>query len=347
MSTTNLTIHKLYDDKRDYKSLKITIEDEDHSSQIKFGEWIEAKRIEKQNDNEKSSRMVVKILTANEFNDFDLESCARSIDELDKYLNTNTTMDGINAFDVNDYKNTTNKSLYTKISIDASEDSIHNNYDLKNTEMNLVENPLEHSLEKIKENNARIMENIHMLNRTLNYTKKKEILSLMCPKPMRTYTCNTCGKCFVYETGLNRHHMIRHALSEIQPRWQTVWTCVQCFQVWPRQDQALKHSSVCCQSDNSDYIREIKTSSLLQCEFCEKVFTSIPRLLKHLKFHTTSSNYQCNACETSFASYKLAEQHWSGCSWQKFYYSFTLPKMLLCNVCDRKFRNYEQLYNHR
>lgn len=193
------------------------------------------------------------------------------------------------------------------------------------------------------------MENIHMLNRTLNYTKSKEILDTIgCVKNLR-YTCNTCGKCFVYKTGLKRHYSMRHAMSEMQPRWQVVWTCIECFQVWPRQDQALEHAAQCCRPDtaNCDCVRDIKTSSLLQCEFCEKVFTSIPRLLRHSKVHTTASNYECNACDISFASYKVAEQHWLLCPWLKMCYTFALPKMLLCNACDRKFRNYEQLYNHR
>lgn len=205
--------------------------------------------------------------------------------------------------------------------------------------------PLEYSLRKVKKNNAKIMENIEMLNRTLNYTKKNEILNMACSKSLRSYPCTLCGKCFVYETGLKRHYSMRHSLTEIQPRWQTVWTCIECFQVWPRQDFALRHATQCYSSENG--VREIKTSSLLQCEFCEKVFTSIPRLLRHSKMHTTASNYECNACELNFWSYKAAEQHRAKCPWQTICYKFSLPKLLLCNACDRKFRTYEQLYNHR
>ncbi|XP_068626369.1 testis-specific zinc finger protein topi-like [Battus philenor] len=209
--------------------------------------------------------------------------------------------------------------------------------------------PLEYSLEKVKENNARIMENIHMLNRTLNYTKKKEILNVIwpCSKSMTTHPCNVCGKHFVYVTGLKRHYAMRHVMAEPQQQWQVVWTCTECFQVWPRQDLALNHSDHCGKEEKSDCICEMKTSSLLQCEFCEKVFTSIPRLLRHSKVHTITSNYECNTCKISFLSYKGAEQHWLFCPWLNICYRFSLPKLLLCNVCDRKFRNYEQLYNHR
>ncbi|XP_045778246.1 uncharacterized protein LOC123876127 isoform X2 [Maniola jurtina] len=44
---------------------------------------------------------------------------------------------------------------------------------------------------------------------------------------------------------------------------------------------------------------------------------------------------------------KEKEQHWLSCMWLKTCYQFSLPKLLLCNACDRKFRNYDQLYNHR
>ncbi|XP_039758482.1 testis-specific zinc finger protein topi-like isoform X2 [Pararge aegeria] len=90
-----------------------------------------------------------------------------------------------------------------------------------------------------------------------------------------------------------------------------------------------------------------KDKSRLVCEFCEKVYTCIPRLLRHSKMHTVTNNYECNACDIAFSCYKTAEQHWLSCLWLKMYYQFTLPKLLLCNGCDRKFRNYDQLYNHR
>lgn len=367
-ASSKLIIQKFEASGGNVKSLHITFEYEDNSSNIKYSEWLDGKLQEKKKDTDKSSRLVVKIVSGKETDKFNLDESAKEVDLPETYINnyfsdTSTQYkpelthnlsekaQSLDCYHEDESRDTliANPSTFPSNTHFENELPLQlylkNKYKLSNPENYL--SPLEHSLEKVKENNARIMENIHMLNRTLNYTKKKEILDIVYPKSIRPFPCSTCGKCFVYETGLRRHYSMRHAMTEVQPRWQVVWTCIQCFQVWPRQDQALKHSSECCKSNNTDCVREIKTSSLLQCEFCEKVFTSIPRLLRHSKIHTTANNYECNACGMAFVSYKTAEQHWLICPWLNMYYSFSLPKLLLCNACDRKFRNYEQLYNHR
>ncbi|XP_059050931.1 zinc finger protein 181-like [Achroia grisella] len=368
-----------------FKSLQMMIEDEDNDLCIaQYGEWLDGKPQQKEKATEKSlSRLIIKIVSEDDVSNMDLDSCAQEVgNQLLKVFNdtrsngedANPRNEMINEMMRNDGKllgpinNVNIKSnmnqrtdIYSSCegqyeirvktpSLLFNKDqtkAINHNEVIESDNIDGDKSPLEYSLEKVKENNARIMENIHMLNRTLTYTKKREILDIVCPKPLRSYPCNSCGKCFVYETGLKRHYSMRHSMTEIQPRWQIVWTCIECFQVWPRQDLALRHSSQCCKSDSVDCVREIKTSSLLQCEFCEKVFTSIPRLLRHSKMHTTINNYECNACEATFFYYKTAEEHWLLCPWLKMCYTFSLPKLLLCNACDRKFRNYDQLYNHR
>ncbi|XP_047033413.1 zinc finger protein 184-like [Helicoverpa zea] len=365
-ASSKLIIHKFEAAGVNFKSLHISIEDEGSSTpSTKYSKWLDGKVQEKKKETDKSSRLVVKIVSGNDFDRFNLDASAKAIESPESYITNVYSESSMLHKDELTYKlgeKDQDISYYHEESRDtllSNQQTFETNIRYENDLQFYLKNkcklnnpgiylsPLEHSLEKVKENNARIMENIHMLNRTLNYTKKKEILDIVCPKTIRSFPCNTCGKCFVYETGLRRHYSMRHAMAEAQPRWQVVWTCIQCFQVWPRQDQALKHSSECCKSNNADCVREIKTSSLLQCEFCEKVFTSIPRLLRHSKNHTTANNYECNACGMSFISYKTAEQHWILCPWLNMYYSFSLPKLLLCNACDRKFRNYEQLYNHR
>ncbi|XP_053614793.1 zinc finger protein 69 homolog B-like [Plodia interpunctella] len=367
---SKLIINK-FENGANFKSLQVTIEDgKTKASEAKFSEWTEGKSQHKIKDIEKSSRLVVKIISEDEMNELDLDSCAKEVRvnqvlETQKFF-TNVYEDHIeykpmitnqhyahkfqrsnnilNQFDERGQDKAPSRSLLFQ------EDTEMEDHGSSMRQFERAEgdkSPLEYSLERVKENNARIMENIQILNRTLNYTKKKETLDIVCPKSMRSHPCDTCGKCFVYETGLKRHYATRHAITEMPPRWQIVWTCIECFQVWPRQESALKHASECCKSDSVDSVREIKTSSLLQCEFCEKVFTSIPRLLRHCKTHTTENNYECNACEATFLSYKSAEQHWLLCPWLRICYSFSLPKLLLCNACDRKFRNYEHLYNHR
>lgn len=364
--SAKLIVHK-FENGLSSKSLLVTIAEEDNDlSQTKFGEWLEVRASQRKKENEKSSRLVVKIVTGNELTRFNLDTCAKLIDNLESnafpklpmYDNNQSMTNGENISErkivnmgynmqyFDSYQQSHNEQQSKDQCYNTEFMNFYNSYP-NESQFTLSACPLEHSLEKVKENNARIMENIHMLNRTLNYTKKKEILDIVCPKSMRSYPCEACGKCFVYETGLKRHYAMRHAITENPPRWQVVWTCIECFQVWPQQDLAINHSKQCSQSDSVDSVREIKTSSLLQCEFCEKVFTSIPRLVWHAKTHLTQKNYECNTCDISFSSFRAAEEHWLLCPWLKIHYSFSLPKLLLCNACDRKFKNYEQLYIHR
>ncbi|CAG9796504.1 unnamed protein product [Diatraea saccharalis] len=348
--SAKLIVHK-FETGFNFKSLQISIREDDNDfSETNFSEWLDGRSFQKKRENEKLPRLVVKIVSGNEISNLNLDSCAKLLtnkelcsyhDSTDNYGKKNTIelqhlnaiydIERLNYFNCNDAK----QSSYLYNDAIQSENCLN------------TMNPLEYSLEKVKENNARIMENIQMLNHTLNYTKKKESLDNVCPKSIQSFPCDTCGKSFVYETGLKRHYSIRHSLIESQPQWQVVWTCIECFQVWPQYELALSHASQCCKSDRTNCVREIKTSSVLQCEFCEKVFTSIPRLLRHAKMHTTDNNYECNACNLAFKCYKAAEEHWLTCPWLKTCYNFSLPKLLLCNACDRKFRNYEQLYNHR
>ncbi|XP_032528709.2 zinc finger protein 415-like isoform X1 [Danaus plexippus] len=354
MSASKLVVQR-YENDNDFQTLHIVIGQNDDSSGTIYGIWRDGKDDVKKKDKDKS-RLVVKIVTEENTSDLNLDFCSHKINNVGQCVFD--TPKNITMVIGNDVREGLKKksNIFTELTPLPYKYPMSENKNIQNTkpdsftlgsEETDVISPLEYSLEKVKENNARIMENIHMLNRALNYTKKKEISDTINPKSMRSYPCDECGKCFVYETGLRRHYSVRHISTDSQPRWQFVWTCTECFQVWPRQDIAYKHANKCCKTENNDCVREIKTSSLLQCEFCEKVFTSIPRILRHSKMHTVTNNYECNACDIAFSCYKTAEQHWLICPWLKMCYQFSLPKMLLCNACDRKFRNYNQLYNHR
>lgn len=358
---TKLTIHK-FDSDIQIQTMKITIDD-DEVTPVTYSGWFDSNSEPKQEV--KTSRLVVKLVSGKEPNYLNLDEYAKKIE--DNGMNNNTPSNIAGLFETQNIKidNKERSSVKYKPEINTN-DMITTTIKVENVIANKCEtdfmksirakgshvskypmhSPLEYSLKKVEENNALIMKNIHILNRTLNYTKEREDMDNFSTKPMKTFPCRSCGKCFVYETGLKKHYLVRHSLGEI-PRWQVVWTCVECFQVWPRHDLAYKHSTLCSKLVVEDSVKEIKTSLLLQCEFCEKVFTSIPQLLKHLQSHTTNKNYECTPCRMVFISYKEAEQHWAICPFIEMCYGFSLSKMFLCNACDRKFKNYEQLYNHR
>ncbi|XP_026481378.1 testis-specific zinc finger protein topi-like [Ctenocephalides felis] len=96
------------------------------------------------------------------------------------------------------------------------------------------------------------------------------------------------------------------------------------------------------------YTEELSAISLLQCEFCESVFTDTGTLFAHTKCHRAEKNYECLNCKRVFSSHGQAIAHWQAeCSRTKTMSTFSLHKYLMCNICERKFIGWEQLYNHR
>ncbi|XP_028028162.1 zinc finger protein 280B-like [Bombyx mandarina] len=328
MPSTKLIIRK-HEESKNCKSLQILIDDDEHSANVHFGKWADG-TIDT-NKSTKSPCLIVKIVSTFESDLLNLESSAKLLepDKVNEYLDTNTDC----------RLNNNNRIIHQNDSNEFTEKHINN------VPKDYI-NPLQYSLDRVNENNARIMENIKILNRTLDLTKSQEILDTIYTRSLRHPYYR--GSNYIHEAGIKKHFNCQHLTTECktQQRWQIVWTCIQCFQVWPRRDQAIEHPGDSCNPKDIEGIREIKTSSLLQCEFCEKVFTSIPRLLTHSKLHSVVNNYECTTCSLTFKSYKTNEQHWLVCPWLKIY-SFELPKFLLCNICDRKFKNYDQLYNHR
>ncbi|XP_041974965.1 zinc finger protein 678-like [Aricia agestis] len=339
--SNKLVIHKI-ENEINFKSLQISL-DQNKDGMHEQTEWVDGK-IEEESRSEDAD-VVVKVLNSEERSTFDLDYCAREIKE-------GSILHILKDHFGRDCEKESNEEVIDKTKGSGGSgiefwDQLQRHNTITGNKNNMdyeFKNFLEHSLIKVKENNHRIWQKIQILNKTLNIVTKNTFY--LDGKSLHSYTCSECEKCFVYETGLRRHFYMRHGTID-WPQWQTVWTCMECFQVWPQYDYAIRHSKSCCSPSDIVIVREIKTSLLLQCEFCEKVFTCIPKLLRHCKDHTAKYNYECKDCCMIFVSYKNAEQHWMQCPWSKQNYTFSLPKMLLCNICDRKFRNYEQLYNHR
>lgn len=233
-------------------------------------------------------------------------------------------------------------------------------------------NPLDQKLEKIRKDNEKIMENILFLNKKFDYTRKKEVEESMSARlALVTFVCDKCGKSFFKNTSF-QYHMRQHKLkmegetgnpSQVMTSKQNAskvskpWVCPNCHQVWPDESLIREHliHSNCRNSHSTVDVKDILQHAqkphiafLTQCEFCEKLFSSVPKALKHQKMHGTEKNYECTECMLTFNSYAGAARHWrQDCDWLTNHYCFTLYKCYACNVCYEKFDNLNNLYTHR
>ena len=74
-----------------------------------------------------------------------------------------------------------------------------------------------------------------------------------------------------------------------------------------------------------------------ECDVCEKVFVSAPKLAIHVRIHTKEKPYECDVCEKRFRHSDTLKRHVR---------IHTNEKPYECDVCDKAFRTSGHLKNH-
>ncbi|CAG9837076.1 unnamed protein product [Diabrotica balteata] len=181
--------------------------------------------------------------------------------------------------------------------------------------------------------------------------------------------CEHCNKQFISDNRL-RIHRENHCkksgdISKFYRSDISVWKCNKCQQVFSSSLAANYHTASCTETVKPTYqniqstdtadaaecnsntdIEKVLTEILLQCEFCNRIYTDKNILLMHQNMHTTDKNYECVKCSKVFESYVIAVQHWmKKCS--DYMSPFYLPKLVYCEFCDRTFKSHELLYTHK
>ncbi|XP_055908570.1 testis-specific zinc finger protein topi isoform X2 [Eupeodes corollae] len=98
------------------------------------------------------------------------------------------------------------------------------------------------------------------------------------------------------------------------------------------------------------HLQMVILSCILQCEFCDMIFSQVSYLFAHSACHSPDRHFECSSCEIQVGTSKEIFMHWQaecvfsrenlkrGCSSQRFY---------VCNVCENKFGSLESLHEHR
>ena len=74
-----------------------------------------------------------------------------------------------------------------------------------------------------------------------------------------------------------------------------------------------------------------------ECDVCEKVFVSAPKLAIHVRIHTKEKPYECDVCEKRFNQSGHLQTHMR---------IHTNEKPYECHVCDKAFRQLGTLQKH-
>lgn len=145
----------------------------------------------------------------------------------------------------------------------------------------------------------------------------------MIHDPRGSYKCKTCGKCFLYSTGL-AHHMNR----KIQR--QHYYKCNKCFKRFIRSSSLSRHE-ISHKSDNSKYC--------FRCVFCSKVFARGINLESHMNLHKSNGGFQCSHCKRRF--YRQMDLKTHERSHGNHHKHF-----LRCKICRKCFDSASRLANH-
>lgn len=174
------------------------------------------------------------------------------------------------------------------------------------------------------------------------------------------FDCHLCDRTFVYHAGLQRH-LEKHK-REINPMKSTVIEslkaivkCLKCGQVFSSVQIATEHfvdnhKKKLIDNFSTKFLKIIGASAILQCEYCNVVFTKTGDLFHHMSHHCSRKGYDCTSCKISVSTSKEIVNHWQNdCISMEFESTrkINLIKYFVCNVCEEYFVRLEDLHHHR
>ncbi|KAM7360781.1 matotopetli isoform 2-T4 [Cochliomyia hominivorax] len=107
-----------------------------------------------------------------------------------------------------------------------------------------------------------------------------------------------------------------------------------------------------CQEDKMPvYLKIVILSCILQCEFCDFVFSEVSYLFVHSANHLPTRRFECFACEIHVKTSKEICTHWQAeCVFMREnikVLNANTQRYFVCNVCENKFQSMDLLHEHR
>ncbi|XP_012155079.1 testis-specific zinc finger protein topi [Ceratitis capitata] len=99
------------------------------------------------------------------------------------------------------------------------------------------------------------------------------------------------------------------------------------------------------------YLKMVILSCILQCEFCDFVFSEVSYLFVHSACHLPERRFECFSCDIYMRTSKEICAHWQAeCVFMRENLKVnqaTTQRYFVCNVCENKFQSLDQLHEHR
>ncbi|KNC25036.1 Testis-specific zinc finger protein topi [Lucilia cuprina] len=99
------------------------------------------------------------------------------------------------------------------------------------------------------------------------------------------------------------------------------------------------------------YLKIVILSCILQCEFCDLIFSEVSYLFVHSACHLPFRRFECFSCDIHVRTSKEICTHWQAeCVFMREnlkVHRTTTQRYFVCNVCENKFQSMELLHEHR
>ena len=99
-----------------------------------------------------------------------------------------------------------------------------------------------------------------------------------------------------------------------------------------------------------EILEAVILNGILQCEFCDFLFSDVYSLFSHEISHDPIRGYECKSCCINVLTIREIIIHWQyECPYtkQETKLNINLKKYFVCNVCEIRFPSLDQLYEHR
>ncbi|PSN37547.1 hypothetical protein C0J52_12551 [Blattella germanica] len=156
---------------------------------------------------------------------------------------------------------------------------------------------------------------------------------------LRHHKCEVCNKTFLDKQTL-KEHSVSH--MEIKP-----YQCHICGKYLNRNSRLKKHM-MSHELQKKSKPQECYQCTVYRCEFCERCFDQPTHLNSHRANHIDETlPFKCHVCGTGFSTFARLATHKVTHGVYKKNDEFSIPKLFLCNECDKAYVHWTYLSVHR
>ncbi|XP_005111368.1 uncharacterized protein LOC101847918 isoform X2 [Aplysia californica] len=151
----------------------------------------------------------------------------------------------------------------------------------------------------------------------------------------KMYTCQICGKSYLYKFTLT-FHMAKHAAQD-----GTSLTCLICEKKFNSRDDLLSHVNT-----HNRYKPQKEVERSHKCGYCDKSFSNSKGIKRHMVTHTKERSFLCERCSQTFVRKDHLVRHYATNHKKEFYEIQRKTHPFGCEECLLVFKKQEFMDYH-